>query len=132
MTPDLLIATNGFTGTWPSIEYGIWLASNINAKITLLGVNEKLNPAAIDDHNPLEDVFERAIEQFSPEDNPLKLQFVAHKYGPYANKLDHLLNNLDGSYLHCDKRISDAGPLDIIWFDDERLLILSLTLLQVK
>ena len=62
---------------------------------------------------------ERAIEQFSPEDNPLKLQFVAHKYGPYANKLDHLLNNLDGSYLHCDKRISDAGPLDIIWFDDE-------------
>ena len=64
MTPDLLIATNGFTGTWPSIEYGIWLASNINAKITLLGVNEKLNPAAIDDHNPLEDVFERAIELF--------------------------------------------------------------------
>ncbi|MBP8047349.1 MAG: universal stress protein, partial [Anaerolineales bacterium] len=52
------------TGTWPSIEYGIWLASNINAKITLLGVNEKLNPAAIDDHNPLEDVFERAIELF--------------------------------------------------------------------
>ena len=64
MTPGLLIATNGFTGTWPSIEYGIWLASNINAKITLLGVNEKLNPAAIDDHNPLEDVFERAIELF--------------------------------------------------------------------
>ncbi|MBK9603841.1 MAG: hypothetical protein IPO36_18695 [Anaerolineales bacterium] len=27
-------------------------------------MNEKLNPAAIDDHNPLEDVFERAIELF--------------------------------------------------------------------
>jgi O-acetyl-ADP-ribose deacetylase (regulator of RNase III) len=62
---------------------------------------------------------ERSIERFSPADNPLKLQFVAHKYGPYANKLDHLLNSLDGSYLHCDKRISDAGPLDVIWFDDE-------------
>ncbi|MES2181071.1 MAG: macro domain-containing protein [Pseudomonadota bacterium] len=62
---------------------------------------------------------ERAIERFGP-DNPLKLQFVAHKYGPYANRLDHLLNNLDGSYLHCDKRISDAGPLDVIWFDNER------------
>lgn len=63
---------------------------------------------------------ERAIERFSPGDNPLNLQFVAHKYGPYANRLDHLLNNLDGSYLHCEKRITDAGPLDVIWFDDER------------
>ncbi len=62
---------------------------------------------------------ERSVEAVAP-DNPLKLQFVAHKYGPYANRLDHLLNNLDGSYLHCDKRISDAGPLDIIWFDDDR------------
>lgn len=63
---------------------------------------------------------ERAVEQFSPGDNPLDLQFVAHKYGPYANRLSHLLNNLDGSYLHCDKRISDADPLDVIWFDDNR------------
>ena len=63
---------------------------------------------------------ERAIERYSPGDNPLNLQFVAHKYGPYANRLDHLLNNLDGSYLHCEKRISDADPLDVIWFDDER------------
>ncbi len=63
---------------------------------------------------------EGAIERYSPGDNPLKLQFVAHKYGPYANRLDHLLNNLDGSYLHCEKRISDADPLDVIWFDDER------------
>jgi O-acetyl-ADP-ribose deacetylase (regulator of RNase III) len=61
---------------------------------------------------------ERAIERFAP-DNPLNLQFVAHKYGPYANRLEHLLNNLDGSYLHCEKRISDADPLDVIWFDDE-------------
>jgi O-acetyl-ADP-ribose deacetylase (regulator of RNase III) len=63
---------------------------------------------------------ERAIEQFSPGDNPLNLQFVAHKYGPYANRLSHLLNNLDGSYLHCDKRISDADPLEVIWFDENR------------
>ena len=63
---------------------------------------------------------ERAIERFNPQDNPLKLQFVAHKYGPYAKRLDHLLNSLDGSYLRCDKRISDADPLEVIWFDDER------------
>jgi O-acetyl-ADP-ribose deacetylase (regulator of RNase III) len=63
---------------------------------------------------------ERSIERVIPEDNPLKLQFVAHKYGPYANRLDHLLNNLDGSYLHSDKRITDADPFDVIWFDDSR------------
>lgn len=62
---------------------------------------------------------ERAIEQLSP-DNPLDLRFEANKYGPYADRLRHLLNGLDGSYLHCDKRISDADPLDVIWFDDKR------------
>jgi hypothetical protein len=63
---------------------------------------------------------ERAIERYNPDDNPLNLQFAPHKYGPYANRLDRLLNNLDGSYLHSEKRISDADPLDVIWFDDER------------
>jgi len=63
---------------------------------------------------------ERAIERYCPAENPLKLQFVAHKYGPYANRLDHLLSNLDGSYLRSDKRISDAEPLDVIWFKEER------------
>jgi nucleotide-binding universal stress UspA family protein len=64
MTPNLLIATNGFKGTWPSIEYGTWLAATLKLKVTLLGVTENLNPAAIDDHHPLEDVFTRAMELF--------------------------------------------------------------------
>lgn len=64
MESELLIATNGFKGTWPSIEYGAWLASAIDVKITLLGVTEKLNPAAIDDHHPLEEVFARAVDLF--------------------------------------------------------------------
>ncbi|MGE7993331.1 type II toxin-antitoxin system antitoxin DNA ADP-ribosyl glycohydrolase DarG [Pseudomonas sp. NPDC089554] len=63
---------------------------------------------------------ERSIERFTPDNNPLALKFVAHKYGPYANRLDHLLDNLDGSYLHCGKRIGDADPLDVIWFDEGR------------
>jgi O-acetyl-ADP-ribose deacetylase (regulator of RNase III) len=63
---------------------------------------------------------ERTIEKFNPGTNPLNLQFAAHTYGPYANRLDHLLNNLDGSYLHCNKRISDADPLEVIWFDEKR------------
>ncbi len=63
---------------------------------------------------------ERNIERHNPDQNPLDLHFMAHKYGPYANRLNHLLNSLDGSYLHSDKRIGDADPLDVIWFDDER------------
>jgi len=64
MKPDILITTNGFEGTWPGIEYGTWLAATLEKKITLLGVTENLNPAAIDDHHPLEDVFTRAVELF--------------------------------------------------------------------
>ena len=63
---------------------------------------------------------ERSIERRVPADNPLKLQFKAHIYGPYTPKLGFVLNDLDGSYLHCDKRIGDAGPLDVIWFDNAR------------
>lgn len=53
-------------------------------------------------------------------ENPLKLQFKANNYGPYADRLRHLLDGLDGSYLQCGKRIGDAGPLDPIWFNDRR------------
>ena len=52
--------------------------------------------------------------------NALNLQFKADKYGPYAQKLVHLLNGLDGSYLHCDKRLADAKPFDVIWFEDTK------------
>ncbi len=52
--------------------------------------------------------------------NPLDLQFSAQRYGPYAERLKHLLDALDGSYLHCEKRLADAGPFDIIWFDDAK------------
>ena len=52
--------------------------------------------------------------------NDLKLEFKPHRYGPFALKLNHLLNSLDGSYLRSDKRISDASPQDVIRFDDSR------------
>lgn len=61
---------------------------------------------------------ERKIEKLGLK--PLDLRFEANKYGPYADRLRHLLEGLDGSYLHSEKRISDADPLDVIWFDDER------------
>jgi O-acetyl-ADP-ribose deacetylase (regulator of RNase III) len=62
---------------------------------------------------------ERSVKTLAVED-PLDLRFEADRYGPYAYRLTHLLNALDGSYLHCDKRITDASPFDVIWFDDSR------------
>lgn len=62
---------------------------------------------------------ERSIQELKLPD-PLDLKFAAHKYGPYSERLRHLLNALDGSYLHCSKRLSDARPLDVIWFEPER------------
>jgi O-acetyl-ADP-ribose deacetylase (regulator of RNase III) len=52
--------------------------------------------------------------------DPFDLRFAAHKYGPYADRLRHMLNNLDGSYLTCEKRLSDAGPMDPIAFNEDR------------
>lgn len=60
---------------------------------------------------------ERAIEA-EGLDNPLDLRFEAKHYGPYADRLRHLLEALDGSYLKSEKRISDSDPLDTIWFND--------------
>ncbi|MDP2140046.1 MAG: macro domain-containing protein [Gammaproteobacteria bacterium] len=70
---------------------------------------------------------ERALEVKGP-DNPLQLKFVANNYGPYSDRLRHLLDSLDGSYLKCDKRISDCGPFDIIWFNDAKRDVVDLYL----
>lgn len=61
----------------------------------------------------------RMIDKLGLPD-PLDLRFNANRYGPYADRLRHLLNGLDGSYLHSEKRLSDAGPYDAIWFEDSR------------
>ncbi|MCF6314419.1 MAG: macro domain-containing protein [Verrucomicrobiales bacterium] len=56
---------------------------------------------------------ERELAKIKQE-KVLNLQFQADIYGPYAPRLSHLLNSLDGSYLRCDKRIPDAKPTDTI------------------
>lgn len=72
---------------------------------------------------------ERSIHSLGIKD-PLKLEFQADKYGPYSDRLRHLLDALDGTYLHCDKRLSDATPTDTIWFDEERRKYVDLFLQQ--
>jgi nucleotide-binding universal stress UspA family protein len=64
MKTDLLVATNGFKGTWAAIEYGAWLAELMPAKITLLGVTESPNAGAIDDDHSLENIFANAVALF--------------------------------------------------------------------
>lgn len=64
MKREFLIATNGYKDTWAAIEYGAWLAELMQAKVILLGINEKPNPGAIDEHHPLEDLFANAVELF--------------------------------------------------------------------
>jgi O-acetyl-ADP-ribose deacetylase (regulator of RNase III) len=72
---------------------------------------------------------ERTIHSLGVED-PLKLQFQADKYGLYSDRLRHLLDALDGTYLHCNKRLSDASPTDTIWFDEERRKYIDLFIQQ--
>lgn len=64
-------------------------------------------------------LLQRSIDRLGIPD-PLDLRFTADKYGPYADRLRHLLNGLDGSYLHAEKRLSDASPMDLIWFEDSK------------
>lgn len=61
---------------------------------------------------------ERFADIFQLE--PMEFAFEANKYGPYSDKLKHMLNGVDGSYLHCDKRLADAGPFEVIGFDESK------------
>lgn len=62
---------------------------------------------------------ERSIDEYHLT-NPLALQFSANKFGPYSRRLNKLLEALDGSYLQCDKRLTDASALDIIRFNENK------------
>jgi nucleotide-binding universal stress UspA family protein len=46
----------------------------MQVKVTLLGVTENLNPAAIDDHHPLEDIFASAIDLFQKKGVDYRLE----------------------------------------------------------
>jgi len=75
--PDLLIATNGFKGTWASIEYGAWLAGLLKARITLLGVDEKPGTAPSDSEPALDAILAQAVELFKR--NRLEYELITRK-----------------------------------------------------
>jgi nucleotide-binding universal stress UspA family protein len=72
--PELLITTNGFKKSWSAIEYGAWIASAMQTKVTLLGVNEKLSSAAAADHYVLDEMFERAVSLFKEKGLAYRLE----------------------------------------------------------
>lgn len=94
MDTELLIVTNGFKGTWFAVEYGIWLAEILRMKITLLGVTEIPNPAAIDDTHPLEEIFERAVSLFREKELDYRLEVrngdAQHVIPEKANSGDYI------------------------------------------
>ena len=63
---------------------------------------------------------QRAFVQMGSMKDPLRLRFVADRYGPYADQLRHLLDAMDGSYLHSERRLSEASPFQSISFASER------------
>lgn len=65
MKRKILVATNGFEGNWPAIEYSAWLAEVLNISLKLIGVVEPRNIPNIDDEtHPLETIFNRAVVLF--------------------------------------------------------------------
>ena len=74
MPSDILIVTNGTKESFPAIEQGLWLAKTLEKTITLLGITERLNPAAIDDTHPLENVFEKAVGLFKAQGAEYRLE----------------------------------------------------------
>ena len=62
---------------------------------------------------------QRGVNRLGTVD-PLRFEFSANRYGPYSHKLTKLLDSLDGSYLCCDKRLADADPSDLIWFNPSK------------
>ena len=91
MSSDILIVTNGTKESFPAVEQGTWLAVNLGLPITLLGITERLNPAAIDDTHPLEDVFEKAVGLFKAQGAVYRLEVRnggAEKVVPQEAKLN--------------------------------------------
>lgn len=52
--------------------------------------------------------------------DPIAGDFAANRYGPYSDRVRHLLDSLDGSYLTCERRLPDARPFDPIRFRHDR------------
>ncbi len=74
MPTDILIVTNGTKESFAAVEQGNQLAADLGLPITLLGITERSDPAAIDSTHPLEQVFERAVGLFEARGAAYRLE----------------------------------------------------------
>jgi len=75
MIKEILVATNGFEGGWPAIEYSAWLGGLLNIPVKLTGVIEPRDIPNIDDEtHPLESIFGRAVALFGTSGVNYKLE----------------------------------------------------------
>lgn len=75
MIREILVATNGFEGNWPAIEYSAWLAEVLNIPVKLVGVVEPQKIPTIDDEtHPLETIFNRAVALLGTRDVEYQLE----------------------------------------------------------
>jgi nucleotide-binding universal stress UspA family protein len=74
MENRLLICTNGFEGTWPSVEFGSWMAGAIGASASLLAIlegGEAAQPAA---RGQLDELVDRAQALFKAKGLDLTIE----------------------------------------------------------
>lgn len=75
MNSEILVTTNGYSRTWPGIEYAAWLAGVIRVPVSLIGIIEQKQRPNIDEEiHPLEDVFSRAVALFQKNDLEYRLE----------------------------------------------------------
>jgi nucleotide-binding universal stress UspA family protein len=66
---NLLLVTNGFEGTRPALDYGLWLAEMMQAHLTLLGVAE---PS--DAHHPVKRLVEETVQRIEAAGIPNQVE----------------------------------------------------------
>jgi nucleotide-binding universal stress UspA family protein len=95
MTSKICLVTNGYEGTWPSIQYTAWLAQIIQASVTLVGVLEEH-----DEQHPVEDMLSRAFSLFKVND-------ISFDHEIYQGKVEDVIRN----EVKADQMILAFGPL---------------------
>jgi nucleotide-binding universal stress UspA family protein len=75
MNPEILVATNGFEGTWPGIEYAAWLGKTMGTPLTLIGISEtRQHPNLDEEFHPLQAIFNRAVALFQAHGQEYNLE----------------------------------------------------------
>jgi nucleotide-binding universal stress UspA family protein len=87
---NLLLVTNGFEGTRPALDYGLWLAGVMKTSITLLGVQEPANA-----HHPVELLVEEMTEKIRAADIShqveIKTGHTEEAIGQFAKQSNYLV-----------------------------------------